>query len=305
MSSPDSLVAAKIRARGYRLCKKINSGAQGTVFLAKDRIRGVKVAIKIMKRASRSTRRELFAFGSLSHDSLVSVVDVFHVGESSVLVMEYLPGGDLFDWMASTDPLDAESLYEVARRILRSLEYMHATGMAHRDLKLENIVLGRAKDATTLKIVDFGFATPARPGNMMSDDFSGTVSYQPPEQILKQPFSPIKGDMWSLGVLLYTFLFKKLPFGDSKDPRTQIRITSRRKAIEPRRCPGVSRRFLLLIQMLLDPVPESRPSATEALDLVESVLIAFHSTREAQPAPLPPRAATKDVCPGSPLSIEA
>mmetsp|Transcript_6636 Transcript_6636/g.17859 ORF Transcript_6636/g.17859 Transcript_6636/m.17859 type:complete len:307 (-) Transcript_6636:112-1032(-) len=282
----DSSLMDTIHAHGYRLQKKINSGAQGSVYTAYDRSRGCKVAVKIMKRASKSTHRELFAIQKLSHDSIAKVVDVFHCGESSVLVMEHFSGGDLFEWLTGETFIDAESLYTVARHMLRALVYMHGCNMAHRDLKLENVVLAQKGDASTLHLIDFGFSISASRGELYSADYSGTLSYQPPEQIHKLPFSPLKGDMWSLGVLLYTLLFKRLPFGDSKDPRTKLRITQRRPAIDPHKCPHVSQRFLLLIQMLLNPIADCRPTASEALSMVEDIMARQSEPRKVEASEL-------------------
>eukprot|EP00186_Timspurckia_oligopyrenoides_P003175 CAMPEP_0182446244 /NCGR_PEP_ID=MMETSP1172-20130603/4083_1 /TAXON_ID=708627 /ORGANISM="Timspurckia oligopyrenoides, Strain CCMP3278" /LENGTH=258 /DNA_ID=CAMNT_0024642147 /DNA_START=445 /DNA_END=1221 /DNA_ORIENTATION=+ len=233
-----------------------------------------------MKRSSKSTQRELFALSRLSSDSVVKVYDVFHVEQSSVLVMEHLEGGDLFDLITSSMKLEAHHIYSIAKQIIHSLVYLHGQNMAHRDLKLENIVLSRANDIQSLKLIDFGFAIPMESNQLPESDFSGTVSYQPPEQIQKLPFCGLKGDMWSLGVLLYVLVFKKLPFGDSKDPRTKLRIVERSPVIDPKKCSGISKRFLLFIQMLLDPVPESRPTAEIASKMIE---VFFHSNIESRP----------------------
>eukprot|EP00183_Erythrolobus_madagascarensis_P006016 CAMPEP_0185844050 /NCGR_PEP_ID=MMETSP1354-20130828/363_1 /TAXON_ID=708628 /ORGANISM="Erythrolobus madagascarensis, Strain CCMP3276" /LENGTH=305 /DNA_ID=CAMNT_0028543659 /DNA_START=122 /DNA_END=1039 /DNA_ORIENTATION=+ len=269
----ESPLTESIHAHGYHVHRKINSGAQGTVYMAQDRSHGTKVAVKVMKRTSKSTHRELHAIRKLSHESVVGLVDAFEFGESSVLVMDYLPGGDLFDWVTKEEQhLDADSLYSAAKHLLQSLAYIHSNGFAHRDIKLENVVMMRENDPSTLRLIDFGFAVPTSRDELLTTDYSGTLSYQPPEQILKQPFSPMKGDMWSLGVLLYTLLYKRLPFGDSKDARTKMRITQRRASIDPRKCPHISQRFLLLVQMLLNPVADYRPSAPEALKMVEGIL---------------------------------
>uniref|UniRef100_A0A7S1TLK3 Protein kinase domain-containing protein n=1 Tax=Erythrolobus australicus TaxID=1077150 RepID=A0A7S1TLK3_9RHOD len=302
----EPVVSAAIRERGYQLVSKINSGAQGTVYLARRRADGAEVALKVVSRAARSTKRELAALAALSHDGVVRLLDVFHTHDTSVLVMELLEGGDLFDWLQRSGRPGPEELYIAAAALFRSLAYVHSVGMAHRDVKIENVVMARQNEPASLRLVDFGFAVPASPGELSAHDFSGTLSYQPPEQVLKRPFCPIQGDMWSAGVLLYMLVFKRLPFGESSDARTSLRIAKQRPSLNPAKCPKISKRFLALISVLLEPVPAKRPSAALALEIVKGIQARHDLTRAVESSRAGrSRARAEDVRSASALFLKA
>ncbi|KAK7480450.1 hypothetical protein BaRGS_00028267, partial [Batillaria attramentaria] len=107
----------------------------------------------------------------------------------------------------------------VARRYLEhlhsALEYVHLSGVAHRDLCPANILVS---GDNTLKLADFGHAVYYRTGDPFCEDYCcGTPGYQAPELIVKSPYDPRIGDMWGLGTVLYTMVVGRLPYGRIKD----------------------------------------------------------------------------------------
>lgn len=99
---------------------------------------------------------------------------------------------------------------------------MHSYGIAHRDLKLENILMESNSDDAQLKIVDFGLSKMIGPNETASDPF-GTLSYVAPEVLIQRPYGK-NVDLWSLGVIIYVLLSGMLPF-DSDDNKETARQT--------------------------------------------------------------------------------
>jgi len=89
---------------------------------------------------------------------------------------------------------------------------LHENHIAHRDLKCENILLDKGFH---VRIGDFGFARLYLPGEEKSRTFCGSLSYAPPEVIHGDPYNPLLGDLWSIGIVLFIMLNKSMPFDDS------------------------------------------------------------------------------------------
>lgn len=126
------------------------------------------------------------------------------------IVMEYVKGEDLWEFMKNRRwkalcEKDARSIF---RQIVKTVKYCHEHGVAHKDIKLENIMIDK-KHHTTL--IDFGFCEFCCPTNL-SKRFDGTLDYMPPEELLHIPFDPYKADVFALGVLLYVLLTGTFPF---------------------------------------------------------------------------------------------
>ena len=97
---------------------------------------------------------------------------------------------------------DPNLLIFMMKEILKGVEYLHSLGIAHRDIKPDNILISFKEDMPVVKLIDFGFAT----NSVVSNIHCGTPNFIAPELFKKQPYSPIKADVWAFGVMFYYLL---------------------------------------------------------------------------------------------------
>jgi len=138
---------------------------------------------------------------------------------------------------------------------------MHSRGVAHRDLKLENIIVNKKGH---LKIIDLGFSVEVPEessslGKIEPQTFCGTLHFAAPEILARQPHCPKKADIWSLGVVLYRILVGTLPFA-ANDEITQLQCTRRGEFKRPK---NISENCFKLLEAMLQPKPTKRQSASE------------------------------------------
>jgi len=128
------------------------------------------------------------------------------------LIMDLADGSDLLTWMERADfvPMNEEHCRSIAFQLLITMSSIHDAGVAHKDLKLENIVMS---PEGVVSIIDFGLAFNFD-GNAICTDCAGSIEYASPEILLSgEPFSATKADVWSLGVTIFALLYGSFPFG--------------------------------------------------------------------------------------------
>ena len=142
--------------------------------------------------------------------------------------MEYLPGGDMFDYLQARGFDIKESQAKIfVKKIATALNYLHSYGIAYRDLKPENILMSSKDDNADIKLSDFGLSKIIAP-NEKSDEPFGTISYAAPEVLLGESYDR-SVDMWSVGVVAYLLVSGTLPFDDDNEDLILERVVS----IEP------------------------------------------------------------------------
>jgi len=206
----------------YDVKDAVGKGKFGTVKLGIHKKTGKKVAIKVMKKKQMTLqdielqKREIEILKICQHPSIIKLLDVFENQDYIYIVMEYLKGGDLFNYLEKRDFTITESkARELTHSIATGLFYLHSFGIAHRDLKPENILMTDDTDDAQPKLVDFGLSKIVGPSEKCNDPF-GTLSYVAPEVLLQKPYDK-SVDLWSLGVIIYLLLSGTLPFDDDDD----------------------------------------------------------------------------------------
>ena len=201
----------------YDVGRPLGSGGMGEVFLARDRVLGRDVALKVLRTQyagdsefAERFKREARSAASLSHPNIVQVYDRGETDDgASYIAMEYVPGGTLKEKIVGEGPLGRREAAALGAQVAEALGAAHERGMVHRDIKPQNVLLTDRGDA---KVADFGIAragssvTISKTGSVM-----GTAGYMSPEQALGEPATP-KSDLYSLGVVLYEALTGELPF---------------------------------------------------------------------------------------------
>ncbi|NXG96626.1 AAPK1 kinase, partial [Loxia leucoptera] len=189
--------------------------------VGKHELTGHKVAVKILNRQKiRSLdvvgkiRREIQNLKLFRHPHIIKLYQVISTPTDIFMVMEYVSGGELFDYICKNGRLDEKESRRLFQQILSGVDYCHRHMVVHRDLKPENVLLDAHMNA---KIADFGLS------NMMSDgEFlrtsCGSPNYAAPEVISGRLYAGPEVDIWSSGVILYALLCGTLPFDDDHVP---------------------------------------------------------------------------------------
>lgn len=211
----DRFVGKRLDGR-YEIREIIGVGGMAVVYKAYDSIEDRVVAIKILKEEfasneefQRRFKNESKAIAVLSHPNIVKVFDVSFGDLIQYIVMEYIEGITLKEYIENNGGLTWNDAVSFTIQILRGLQHAHDKGIVHRDVKPQNIMVLSDK---TIKVTDFGIARFARKESQtITDKAIGSVHYISPEQA-KGEFTDEKADIYSLGVIMYEMLTGNLPF---------------------------------------------------------------------------------------------
>ncbi len=254
----------------YDVVRPLGSGGMGEVYLARDRVLGRDVALKVLRKQyagddefAERFKREAMSAASLSHPNIVQVYDRGETEEgASYIAMEYVPGGTLKERISREGPLEAADAAGLGAQVAEALGAAHDRGMVHRDIKPQNVLLAARGEA---KVADFGIAragssaTISRTGSVM-----GTAGYMSPEQALGKPATP-KSDLYSLGVVLYEALTGELPYNADNPIAVSMKHVNEplRPPIELN--PRIPRGMNALVTKLLAKDPEDRYADADEL----------------------------------------
>jgi serine/threonine protein kinase len=202
----------------YKLGDVLGEGAFSVVKLAVNRKTGQKVAVKCIDRQGlpeedeNSLRQEVAIMKSLAHPNIVQFIDFFEEDKFFYVVLEFLEGGELFDRIVQKNFYNEKEARDVVKVILDGMKYCHDKGIAHRDMKPENLLLTSKEDDSNVKIADFGFAIRGAQKSALTTQ-CGTPGYVAPEILQNLPYDKAV-DMWSIGVITYILLGGYPPFHD-------------------------------------------------------------------------------------------
>ncbi len=208
----------------YKVGMIVSSGEGTLIRRAVQLSSGTTVMLKSILSSSKikrdNARLEADLMQGLDHENILKCFGVFESSTEIVLVLEFAAGGDLLDYVNSHGALNEEEARRLFEQITHALLETHSHGIAHRDVKLENILL---RSDTTMLLSDFGLAKPyARDERFCST--VGTLSYAAPELTHRADslgIDPEAADVYALGVVLYAMITAHLPFAGSTD--TELR----------------------------------------------------------------------------------
>lgn len=255
------------------------------VYKARDVLLNRYVAIKVLNESLsndsefvRRFSREAQAAASLSHPNVVSVYDVGQENHVHYIVMEYIEGPTLKEYIQQYSPLTAEEVVSIASQICDALAHAHENQIIHRDIKPHNILLGRNGRA---KVTDFGIARATSSSTItQAGSVMGSVHYFSPEQARGGVIGE-KSDIYSLGVVMYEMVTGQLPFdGDSA---ISIAMKHLQEPVEdPAKLnPDIPRSIHDVIMRALEKDPDRRYPSVRAMK--QEIDAVFHQDRMEEP----------------------
>ncbi len=210
----------KVLGNRYEIVEKIGGGGMALVYKAKCRLLNRYVAIKILREEFINDdefivkfKRESQAAASLSHHNIVNVYDVGVQDNIYYIVMEYVKGKTLKEFIKERGKLSISEALDIAIQMADALRHAHKNHIIHRDIKPHNIII---TDDGRAKVTDFGIARAATSTTVTNtNSVIGSVHYFSPEQA-RGGYTDEKSDIYSLGIVMYEMVTGRLPFqGDS------------------------------------------------------------------------------------------
>lgn len=209
----------------WKIGRTIGKGSSGRVRIARHVKTHQLAAVKIVSKStilnpvnkpSRHTflniEREIVIMKLIDHPNILRLYDVWETNSDLYMILEYVEGGELFDYLCNKGPLSTAEALLYFQQIIFAVDYCHRFNIAHRDLKPENLLMDRDKN---IKIADFGMAAwQAGSYNGLLRTSCGSPHYAAPEVIMGKEYDGRASDIWSCGVILFALLTGRLPFDD-------------------------------------------------------------------------------------------
>ena len=285
-----------LKIDNYRLLEVVGQGGMGCVYRARDEKMGRIVALKLLRdNLGAFTLREGKALGQLNHPNIVNVFYMGEAPEGVFMVMEFVDGGTLHDYMDR----EVSQVIAVMKQSLLALEHAHGAGVIHRDIKPSNIMVSKAGQ---VKVMDFGLAKVESPDSdrTVTRLQAGTISYMSPEQVRGLQHVSQLSDIYSLGKSFYHILAQRLPFNASESDQYSILKAIIERQFKP---PGyynkrVPRGLDKIIMKAIEKEPSNRYQSARAM---YQALESFEARTYRKPV-LPATSPTNALLPGFSLT---
>jgi len=271
-------MATRDRIDRYEIEGVVGHGAMGVVYKARDPVIGRELAIKTIRlsesvaeglqdESGQRFARELRATGVLSHPNIVTVYDAGNLEDraSAYMAMEFVEGRSLRDRIQSGEPLSGDEILDITLQVARALDYAHARGIIHRDVKPGNILL---RHDGLVKLADFGIARLGPSDLTATGSSIGSPSYIAPEA-LEGGQVDSRADLFSLGVVVYEALTAERPFTGDSLPALYHQILQGDPIPPTARRSGIPGGWDPVIMRLLAKKPEDRYAT--AADLINDL----------------------------------
>ncbi|MDD2494672.1 MAG: protein kinase, partial [Tissierellia bacterium] len=206
----------KVLGNRYEIVEKVGGGGMSVVYKAKCNVLNRYVAIKVLRHELTSDpdfvekfKQESLSAASLTHPNIVNIYDTGIEDDIYYIVMEYVKGETLKDYIKRKGSLTEQETINIARQIAEALKHAHSNKIVHRDIKPHNILL---TEEGIVKVADFGIARASSSSTINNtSNVIGSVHYFSPEQA-RGGYVDEKSDIYSLGIVMYEMITGVVPF---------------------------------------------------------------------------------------------
>lgn len=266
----------------WKLGRTLGRGSTGRVRLAKNVDTGKLAAVKIVPKSNfkklenpkykrnsvdssgsakdrlpYGIEREIIIMKLISHPNIMGLYDVWENKNDLYLILEYIEGGELFDYLIKKGKLQEFEAINYFKQIIHGIHYLHQFNICHRDLKPENLLLDFNK---SIKIADFGMAA-LEVREKLLETSCGSPHYASPEIVAGKNYHGAPSDIWSCGIILFALLTGHLPFDDENIRKLLLKVQNG-KFLMPS---GLSPEAKDLISKMLKVKPSERITIDEIL----------------------------------------
>jgi len=254
----------------YTVEGEIASGGMAEVYRVRHQQLGSVHALKVLVLRTKDIKRRLLQEGrvqaGLNHPNAIMVTDVVEVEGHPGLVMEYVDGPTLGDWVHLDNP-SFEEIERVFRAVVSAIGEAHRVGLIHRDLKPSNVLLARAGEKRIPKVIDFGLAkvVEEEEDHTRTGVPMGTPSYMAPEQIADAKNVDPRADIFSLGVLLYYMCCRRKAFAGANAVETYNAVLAGDFVAPEVIRPDIPDNMRMAIHACMKTRVDDRPNSTEEL----------------------------------------
>jgi formylglycine-generating enzyme required for sulfatase activity len=295
----------------FRLDQRIGAGGCGTVWRALDTELDRVVAVKIPDATVMQSpvlrarfHREARAAARLSHPNVVTLLSVDQVGDTPLLVMEYVDGIDLGRLVARSGPLPVGQACDFVRQAALGLQHAHERGLVHRDVKPANLIL--TEQGGTVKVLDLGLALLPRRAQDVDTSLTepgcvmGTADFMAPEQSRDSHNADARADIYGLGCALYYLLTAQVPFPGGTFTEKMLRHHTDEPVPVEQLQPAVTPTVAAVVRKMMARRPEDRyQNAAELVAALTEAIAAAPDTEPTGRGALPPVASAETVVGGS------
>ena len=222
----------------FLMLREIDSGNTSTVYLVKSMKTEKIYAAKVYEENSESFFNEVDILEQLSSLNSPNIIHLISYGEDYIInngipeketkqyiILEYMPNNDLFYYATHLNGINEQKIKKIFYKILKAVQQCHDKGICHRDLKLENIMFNEQNEPV---LCDFGYGGLLNENEKFTD-FVGTLNYMAPEILRRIPYSGIRSDIFSLGVILFALIIQKFGFEEATPSDKLYRLIIQKK----------------------------------------------------------------------------
>ena len=222
----------------FLMLREIDSGKTSTVYLVKSMKTEKIYAAKVYGENSESFFNEVDILEKLSSLNSPNIIHLISYGEDYIInngipeketkqyiILEYMPNNDLFYYATHLNDINEQNIKKIFYKILKAVQQCHDKGICHRDLKLENIMFNEQNEPV---LCDFGYGGLLNENEKFTD-FVGTINYMAPEILRRIPYSGIRSDIFSLGVILFALIIQKFGFEEATPSNKLYRLIIQKK----------------------------------------------------------------------------
>lgn len=280
-NNPDENLQVPTEFGNYVRVHKIGEGASCIVILVRHKKTQKVYACKCVSRrllveAGLFLRfeQEVRILQSLHHPNIIEVEDIVYGENFIFLILEYCPNGELFNYIIKKGRILEREARVLFYQLISAIQYIHHRGIAHRDLKPENILLDHNYN---IKLADFGLCHSSAAQALLRTP-CGSPFYAPPEVISCQEYDGFKGDVWSLGVVLFAMSTGTLPWNQLQPPGLYKQISNGEYLVPPELTPQLRH----LITSMMTVSPSLRISVDQIFEFpwMESVSTSFRDSKK-------------------------